>query len=153
MGKLWKNDEVEALWRKYNPLGLRFPNGRPYEFNTRTEVYLTVMNRVHALFPRGYIETVLLVSTLYPHLSFKEAREHATWMEPMGVAPCVMVDYQHKEASLYFDSFLRALHKICESDFDNNSYKEAWNLFQNRLELETLKQQQKNEQENERGKE
>ena len=157
MKKLWENDEVEELLRKYNPLGFRFSNGRPYEFTTKAEVYLFFLIRVYGLFPRGYIETALLVAELYFHISFTEAKAYAKWMKPMGVAPCVFVDYHSKEACMYLENVIRALHKICESEFDSNSYKEAWNLFQHRLELEDLKKQKKEEQNNdnnhERGKE
>lgn len=142
MKKLWQNDQVEELLRKYNPFGLRFQNGRPYEFTTRTEVYLSVMIRVFGLFPRGYMETALLIANLYPHLSFNECKKYASWMEPMGVAPYISVNYHQKEASKYFEAVFRSLHKMGESEFDNSSYKEAWTLFQNRLELETLKKRQ-----------
>lgn len=151
MRKLWQNDEVEELLRKYNPFGLRSPGGRPYEFTTRTEVYLTVMVQTFRLFPRGYIESVLFISNLYQHLTFKEAREIALWMEPVGVHLRTLVDYHTKEAKEFFGAFFRGLHGLCESEFDNNSFKQAWDMFQNRLELETLKNQQKNEQEQDKG--
>lgn len=139
MKKMIKSDVVEQLLRKFNPFGLRTKQGVPYEFLRLSEVYLHVMIKVYSLFPRGYIETALLVSELYAHLSFKECKSVAFYMKPMGIDDVNLVDYRSKEAKDFFERLCKALHSICETTFASSDFSEAYRLFQNRMELEKVK--------------
>lgn len=139
MKKMIKSDVVEQLLRKFNPFGLRTKQGVPYEFLRLSEVYLHVMIKVYSLFPRGYIETALLVSELYAHLSFNECKGIARYMKPMGIDEVNLVDYRSKEAKDFFERLCKALHSICETAFASSDFSEAYRLFQNRMELEKIK--------------
>lgn len=133
------DDLVEQLLRRFNPLGLRDRQGHPYEFTRLSELYLQVMVQVYVKFPRGYVETALLISTLYAHLSFSECRNLAESMESMGVEQCGSYEYEDNTGRQFFRNFLRALHHACETSFSEGNFAEAYRLLKNRIELEKAK--------------
>lgn len=142
MNKFKQHDVIEALLRKFNPFGLRTKNGVPMEFLRLSEVYLYVMNTIYSSFPKGYIEVPLAIRRLYNHLSFNECKRTCEAMKPMGIEPITCIDYELKEARDFFERFCRALHKICETEFDAANFQEATRLFRNRMELFKLKQKE-----------
>lgn len=145
MKKVYQDDVVENLLRKFNPFGLRSKQGIPFEFMKTTEVYLHVMVVLLVTFPRGYIELPLLLSTLYSHLTFKECKDYAESMGSMGVEQLALIDYEGKDGKQYIERFCRALHSICETPFDGNSFAEAYRLFLNRIEIQKLKSNEQKE--------
>lgn len=145
MKKLYQNDVVENLLRKFNPFGLRSKNGQSYEFFKVSEIYLFVMVKLLTMFPRGYVEMPLFISDLYSHLSFAECKACAEAFIPLGIDPVVMIAYDRKDGKQKLEQICRGLHQLCETQFDNASFLEAYRLFQNRLELEkTRKDENRN---------
>lgn len=145
---LIKKDVVEQLLRRYNPLGLRDKLGHPFEFMRVSELYLHVMIVTWSKFPRGYIETPLLISTLYPHLSFSECKSLAEEMEPMGIKNFDTYEYDKRTGREFFFRFLQAMHKFCSTEFSSDHFGEAYRLLLNRLEIEKLKNEKKDGKEN-----
>lgn len=147
MKNVVQNDVVEQLLRRFNPFGLRSMQGVPYEFMRVSEIYLFLMTKLLKLCPRGYIELPLVISELYPHLSYNECRAVAESMKPLGLEEISLVDYMSKDGKQFIEQLCRGLHNICETTFDNASFLEAYRLFQNRIEIEKSR---KNEKENNR---
>ena len=140
---LIKNDVVEQLLRRFNPLGLRDRTGHPYEFMRVSELYLQVMVQTFVKFPRGYIETPLLLAYLYPHLSYKECKDIAESMKPLGVEVLGFYEYDRRNGREFFERFLKALHSKCETPYKSDEFAEAYRLLLNRLEIEKLNQKKK----------
>lgn len=139
MKKLYQNDVVENLLRKFNPFGLRSKNGMPYEFMRVSEIYLFVMVKLYTMSPRGYIEIPLFISELYAHLSFSECKACAGQLESLGVEPVMHINYETKEGKQKIENILKGLHFLCETSFDSASFTEAYRLLLNRIELEKVK--------------
>lgn len=139
MRKLYDNDVVENLLRKFNPFGLRSKQGVPYEFMRVSEIYLFVLVKLYTMFPRGYIEMALFISELYAHLSFAECKGCVEKMKELGVAPVLQIKYDTKQGKQALESICRGLHYLCETSFDNASFLEAYRLLLNRIEMESQK--------------
>lgn len=139
MKKLYQNDVVENLRRKFNPFGLRSKNGTPYEFMRVSEIYLFVMVKLYTMFPRGYIEIPLFISELYAHLSFSECKACASQLESLGVEPVMHINYETREGKQKLENICKGLHFLCETTFENASFTEAYRLLLNRIELEKVK--------------
>lgn len=141
---MYQNDVVEQLLRRFNPFGLRAKNGSPLEFLQVSESYLYVFKRLYHLFPRGYIEIPFLISGLYHHLSFAECKSCATALEPMGVCSPTLIIWKSEEGKAQLENICKGLHFLCETTFDNVSFLEAYGLFLNYIEIERVKNENRN---------
>ena len=130
---------VESLLEKCNPFGMSFADGRSMFFSQQSEAYLYVMLQAWRLAPRGYIEVPLLLKKLYRHIPFKSAVFLTMGMKPLGIKPVELIEnWSHKEAKAFFERFLAGLCNIASTSYSTAYVDYAWQLFQQRLEIEAL---------------
>ena len=129
---------VTSLLEKHNPFGLTMNDGRSMFFQQPVEAYLCVMTTAYSMAPKGYIELPLLMTKFYRHLGFTHcvtvAKElvKQKWVTMVFQLP----PWGTKETKEFFSRLCSGLCAIAETPFNSHYVDQAWQLLQQRIEME-----------------
>lgn len=130
-----KASGLEELIKKYNPFGFKGSDGEIKMFEDYGKAYLYALEKLHELFPRGYIDVPLFlhmmtgqplaVCMMFTHKSsfLKTVNKGVLICEPVkGVPP--------KEQ---YENLMKAMHTLSETQFSQDYFNWAWEEFEERL--------------------
>lgn len=128
---------IHSLLAKYNPFGFTMPDGTSMEFESVYTAYMCLLIGTWRKFPRGYIELPLFLKTHYRQLTYKQAMKLALTLKPLGLEMVVLLgDYTTSKGRETLAKLARACHTIAGTSFDIYAFNHAYELLQNRIELE-----------------
>lgn len=127
MSKMIDNNSARKMFSAVNPFFLRMPNN-PDEyciFNRPSECYYSILLTFFKNCPKGFIELPFILWMIYPFKKYKEIKEMKKAMMDLKVPDIAVINYDTKEASIYFEGFFTALHSICGTDMNHEAFKQA----------------------------
>lgn len=131
---------MQSLLSKYNPFGFTMPDGQSMEFESVYTAYMCLLIGTWRKYPRGYIELPLFLMTHYRHINYKQAKKMALTMKPLGLDMVVLLgDYSTLRGRETLAKLAKACHTIAGTSFDSYAFNQAYELLQNRIELEKTK--------------
>ena len=112
--------------------------GEAMLFKDVTEAYFYVMVKVLTLFPRGYVDIVLLLCHLYPQCSsFEIGRMKRTVTKTTATDDVELVKvWNARESENFYRQLMVGLHAVSETKFNNVAFLNALEQF--KLKVETL---------------
>lgn len=127
MNKLLDNNSARKMFSSVNPFFLRNPNN-PEEycvFNRLVDCYYFVLLTFFKNCPKGYIELPYIIWKIYPMKKKNEIRLIVNAMTTLKVEYIVCLNYDSKEANIYFENFFTALHSVCGTEMNHEAFKQA----------------------------
>jgi hypothetical protein len=138
---IFRNNDpfVVSLLEKMNPFGLTQADGKSMFFQQQVDAYLYIMIQTWTQAPKGYIEMPLLIGRLYQHLTYKECVQVTQALRAFQIKMVLKVsDWQSKEAKWFLDHLANGLCSLTYSSYCSQHVDSAWQLFQQRLEIEKM---------------
>lgn len=130
-----------------NPFGLVDTDGGSLNKIDRTEWYVFIFEKIYSLFPRGYVDIVLLLCHLYPKARpFKIAAMKSEFRN-FGIKDdeILIKFWNDKDYMNSFEKIIQGLHSIAGTHFDNSCYLQAIQYF--RMNIENWETNRKNKDE------
>lgn len=127
MTNLLDDCSARKMFSSVNPFFLRNPN-KPEDyciFNRLVDCYYFVLLTFFKNCPKGYIELPYIIWKIYPSKKKNEVREMVNAMTDLKVPYIVVLNYDSKEATIYFEQFFTALHSVCGTDMNHEAFKQA----------------------------
>lgn len=127
MSKMLDDNSARKMFSAVNPFFLRVPCcPKDYcIFNRPSDCYYSVLLTFFKNCPKGFIELPYILWQIYPFKSPKEIKEMTKEMTELKVPDIVVINYDTKEATIYFENFFTALHSICGTDMNHDAFKQA----------------------------
>lgn len=131
---------IASLLQKCNPFGLTLQDGRSMFFQQEVESYLFVMIQAWTTAPKGYLEMPLLMMALYRHLPYKACVELTKQCRRFDIDLVMLVDdWTSNGAKRFLDRLCSALCSFTDASYAAQYVDNAWQLFQQRMEIEKEK--------------
>ena len=136
---------IRSLLNYCNPFGLQMQTGEAMLFKDVTEAYFYVLVKIVTLFPRGYVDIVLLLCHLYPQCTwFEIGRMKRTVTKTTMSDDVELVKVWNSEkCEDFFRQLMVGLHALSETKFNNAAFLNALELF--KMKVETLQMNRKND--------
>lgn len=132
-------DIVKGLMQQFNPFGLKTLEGFPITFDNPVQAYTHVINMMFEKCPRGYIETTFILKKLYPNISNAELSMIHDNLESSGIQRVNIVEYNSASGCRFLESFFRALNGICQTEFNEGAFLQAYQMFLAKQEIQKAK--------------
>lgn len=132
----FKPRDFVDLIERYNPFGLKQPDGDTRIFKDYSEVYLFVMNELYKKFPQGYIDLVVFLHE-QTSMPVEVAEEFVREWNKYGISDSVKLlrlDVKDVQREIYLRQLMRGMHEISGTLFDEDMFIKALRLFDLRLE-------------------
>lgn len=124
--------DFAALIEQHNPFGIKGSAGNPLFFDDYEEVYSYVLKVVKDMFPRGYIDLVLLINIL-THLNTNECYNVFRGMRGLWgdqAERLIKINWQnaqdYNELREGLKILMRSLHVISETPFNDVMFEQAF---------------------------
>lgn len=130
---------VKGLMQQFNPFGLKTLEGFPITFDNPVQAYSHVINMMFDKCPRGYIETTFILKKLYPNISNMELSLIHENLESSGIQRVNIVEYHSASGRRFLESFFRALNGLCQTEFNEGAFLQAYQMFLAKQEIQKVK--------------
>lgn len=144
--------DFEEMIEKYNPFGFKNENGEICMFETYKDAYKYALRKLGDDMTAGFVDLPLYISK-NTGLIIQEAEREAARMRPLwGPRDVQLIDLRNFKdgADSQLKNFIKCLHTITETKFDEASFQEALVWFKGYMDLIWLKIEQ--DENNRRGK-
>ena len=134
---IYEAKDFETLIMQHNPFAIKAMDGRIHFFATYSEVYLYVLNVLYMQYPRGYVDLILLVSDL-TKLKASDCEQVFRDMRSIwGATPEKMIVYKWDSTDRAdhkgLEEIMKCLHIISGTQFDEEAFAKAMDLFRIKL--------------------
>lgn len=123
----------EEMIEKYNPFGFKYSDGRICMFEDYKKAYYYAMRKLIDDFEAGYVDIILYLNknTGLPVADCEKevARMRSLW----GKSDVRLFDLRgfSEETPYLMKNFIKSLHMITETEFDESAYQQAYVDFRN----------------------
>ena len=141
----FKPRDFVDLIERYNPFGLKQPDGDTRIFKDYSEVYLFVMNELYKKFPQGYIDLVVFLNE-QTSMPVEVAEEFVREWNKYGISDSVKLlrlDVKDVQREIYLRQLMRGMHEISGTLFDEDMFIKALRLFDLKLEYGNSRRKEK----------
>lgn len=136
---MYDQEIVKGLMQQFNPFGLKTLEGFPLTFENPVQAYTHVINMMFEKCPRGYVETTFILKKLYPNISNAELFLINNSLEDTGIPRVNIVEYNSASGRRFLESFFRALNGICQTEFNEGAFLQAYQMFLAKQEIQNSK--------------
>lgn len=136
--------DFEEMIEKYNPFGFKRENGEICIFETYEEAYKYALRKLGDDMTAGFVDLPLYISK-NTGLIIQEAEREAARMRPLwGARDIQLIDLHTFKggADNQLKNFIKCLHVITETQFDERGFQAALVWFKSYMEVKYLKIQQ-----------
>lgn len=134
--------DFEEMIEKYNPFGFKKENGEICMFETYKEAYIYALRKLGEDFKAGFVDLPLYISKNTGMIIQEAEREAARMRSLWGKNDVMLIDLRTFHGSdNQLKNFIKCLHLITETKFDETSFQEALVWFKSYMELKWLKEE------------
>ena len=128
------NEEEKEIMSKVNPFYLRHAGTKKdlIVWSMPYEAYYYVLSMFLRYCPRGYVELLFILSTLYPEKDINAIKKMA---QKMKVEKVTMLDYGSKVCNRYFEQFFLQLHDVWGTKMNHDAFIQAMGYLNNTIEM------------------
>ena len=132
------SEEEKEIMSKVNPFYLRHAGIKKdlIVWSMPYEAYYYVLRMFLRYCPRGYVELLFILYTLYPEKDINEIKKMA---QKIKVEKVTMLDYGTKACNRYFEQFFLQLHDFWGTKMNHDAFQQAMGYLNNTIEVLKIK--------------
>ena len=123
----WFNPQDFAdMIERFNPFGFKKSNGESLIFETYLGVYKYTLDKLTAMFPRGYVDLVLFLHEM-TGMPANDCKQIVKSWKSLGVEETMLIEFwsASPDRSIQLKRIMQALHSLSGTHFNEAYFSEA----------------------------